>query len=218
MVAGAAPRFTHCTISGNRGVEAGGVHCFGDAVPLLKSSIVWGNAPNTSCGARSHCLTRPSDDPLFVSAGAFDFTRFKTATIAGEEVTLPDFVVEEPDFRLRPRHFRARRLERRPVLAIVDGEQQVALADGPPFAEVPAPQVPLHPGTDLDRVHGRHPAGVVVPLGHRALDDLCDVDVRWRKLTRLAPSPAAGHPDCDCDEKDAERLPAGRGVWETGHV
>ena len=65
------------------------------------NTTVWGNTPNTVCGTRSHCLTRSSDDPLFVSPGVFDFNRFKTVTIGGEEVTLPDFIVEEPDYRLR---------------------------------------------------------------------------------------------------------------------
>jgi hypothetical protein len=50
---------------------------------------------------RSHCLKRSSDDPLFVSPGVFDFTRFKTVTFGGEDFTLPDFIVQEPDFRLR---------------------------------------------------------------------------------------------------------------------
>jgi len=39
---------------------------------------------------------------MFVNPGKFDFLRKKTVTIVGVEVTLPDFIVEEPDFRLRP--------------------------------------------------------------------------------------------------------------------
>jgi hypothetical protein len=40
-------------------------------------------------------------DPAFVSPGVFDFTSFRTATIAGLEVELPDFIVEPGDYRLR---------------------------------------------------------------------------------------------------------------------
>jgi hypothetical protein len=39
---------------------------------------------------------------MFVNPGTFDFLRKKTVTIVGVEVTLPDFIVEEPDFHLRP--------------------------------------------------------------------------------------------------------------------
>ncbi|MBI4603029.1 MAG: right-handed parallel beta-helix repeat-containing protein [Planctomycetes bacterium] len=40
-------------------------------------------------------------DPLFVSPGVFDFTSFRTVTIAGQEVELPDFIVDPGDYRLR---------------------------------------------------------------------------------------------------------------------
>jgi parallel beta-helix repeat protein len=41
-------------------------------------------------------------DPLFVSPGRLNFDRFAKVTICGVEVELPDFIVEEPDLRLRP--------------------------------------------------------------------------------------------------------------------
>jgi hypothetical protein len=37
-----------------------------------------------------------------VHLGVLDFTRFRTVTIQGKEETLPDFIVDEPDYRLRP--------------------------------------------------------------------------------------------------------------------
>ncbi|MBI4601106.1 MAG: hypothetical protein HY721_04010 [Planctomycetes bacterium] len=40
-------------------------------------------------------------DPAFASPGLFDFTSFRTATIAGQEVQLPSFVIFPGDYRLR---------------------------------------------------------------------------------------------------------------------
>jgi hypothetical protein len=95
------PSIVNCTIVGNSGAGSGAMRCLYEGTVEITNCIIWGNTPNTLCGTRSHCLTRATDDPLFVNPGVFDFTRFKTVTIAGEEVTLPDFIVEEPDFRLR---------------------------------------------------------------------------------------------------------------------
>jgi hypothetical protein len=97
----ASVSLANCTITGNAGTAGGGVRCGQDGSPALVNCIVWGNTPDTICGTRSHCLTRASEDPLFVNPGVFDFTRFKTITIAGEEATLPDFIVEEPDYKLQ---------------------------------------------------------------------------------------------------------------------
>ncbi len=84
-----------CTISGN---ARDGVDCAdGGALPALVSCIVW---PESSCGSFRHCLT--DRDPRVVRPGMFDFNRFENVSLGGAAVALPDFVVEEPDFALRP--------------------------------------------------------------------------------------------------------------------
>jgi hypothetical protein len=64
------------------------------------SSLSWGNGDEPPCPPATDGLG--GRDPLFLDAGAFDFGRFRTVTIAGEQHTLPDFIVAEPDYRLQP--------------------------------------------------------------------------------------------------------------------
>jgi hypothetical protein len=95
----ARPTLINCNICDNVGVQ-GGVGCYDGSAPTLTNCIVWRNVPGALCGRETHCLSR--DDPRFVHPGTFDFERFKTVTIGGEECQLPDFVVDVPDYRLRP--------------------------------------------------------------------------------------------------------------------
>jgi hypothetical protein len=77
------------------------VYCHDDSFPTLTNCIVWGNTPESLCGNASHCFT--GRDPIFVRNGVFDFDRFVTVEIEGETYELPDFILEEPDYHLRPR-------------------------------------------------------------------------------------------------------------------
>lgn len=99
--ADSSPTATNCTISGNSALAGrGGLRCSGASRPTLRSCIVWGNGDEPVCGDLSDCLT--DRDPLFVRKGIYDFTRFVTVEIGGAEDALPDFIVEPPDFHLRP--------------------------------------------------------------------------------------------------------------------
>ncbi|MBN1419590.1 MAG: right-handed parallel beta-helix repeat-containing protein [Planctomycetes bacterium] len=95
----ADPRLYNCTITANSSPINGALSCT-EAVPVLMNCIVWGNSPESVCGTLSCCLT--DLDPLFVHGGAFDFTRFVTVEIWGVEYSLPDFIIEPPDYRLHP--------------------------------------------------------------------------------------------------------------------
>jgi hypothetical protein len=87
----------NCTLSGNSGGESG---C-GFEYWTLINCIEWANTPEQPClGDASHCLT--DQDPLFVTDGVFDFTRWKTVKIGTVECRLPDFILEAPDHHLQP--------------------------------------------------------------------------------------------------------------------
>ncbi len=97
---GQPPMLRNCTITGNSGAV---VYCNPWHVSpstILKNCIVWNNEDDSICGIASHCLT--DQDPLFEHPGRFDFSRFITVEIGGQERELPDFVVEEPDYHLQP--------------------------------------------------------------------------------------------------------------------
>ena len=100
------------TIAGNEGA---GIWCVARAVATLESSIVWGNLwgpiarDDATVRVSYSCLEGPESasgpgnvalDPRFARPGAFDFSRFVVAEIGGIEQEMPDFVVEEPDYRL----------------------------------------------------------------------------------------------------------------------
>ncbi len=94
----ASPLLVNCTICGNRGDSDAGVAGDG-ALPRLANCIVWDNVPESSYGTVTHSLV--GQDPRFVVPGQFDFEEFRAVPIAGADYELPDFVVQEPDLRLR---------------------------------------------------------------------------------------------------------------------
>jgi hypothetical protein len=93
-----SPTIIHTTVTGNRADTGGGIDGQGES-PSVANSIVWGNAPESVFGSVSACLL--DRDPLFATAPAFDFDRFRRVTVGGTEYDVPDFVVVEPDFRLQ---------------------------------------------------------------------------------------------------------------------
>jgi hypothetical protein len=102
---GPSATLTGCTITANAASDEAGVRCAGDSgaggeLPILVNCIVWGNTPESLCGQTDHCLSEV--DPLFVAPGVIDFARFTKVDIYGKEHEVPDFIVEEPDYRLLP--------------------------------------------------------------------------------------------------------------------
>jgi hypothetical protein len=93
------PSLTNCTITGNRASRNAGIDCVVAGSPTLTNCIVWGNTPESVCGELNHCLV--DRDPLFVSQGIFDFDRFLFVSFGTVWFTVPDFIVEAPDYRLR---------------------------------------------------------------------------------------------------------------------
>jgi hypothetical protein len=101
------PALSNCTIWNNLGGDIFGSDVFcppeariDDGANYVITNCIVRTTTPASCGPTSHCLT--GGDPMFVNPGKFDFLRKKTVTIVGVEVTLPDFIVEEPDFHIRP--------------------------------------------------------------------------------------------------------------------
>lgn len=117
------PAFTNCTLSENNGsgffleFHSGYINLH---ISKLSSCIVWGNAsgsidfssddPLPHLKVAFSCLKTPTpwpgagninQDPLFRKQGIYDFNRWKTVTIAGEDHTLPDFIVSPGDYRLQ---------------------------------------------------------------------------------------------------------------------
>jgi len=100
---GRYPRLINCTIAGNRAPEGmGGLPCGLDGcfTADVVNCIIWGNTPESLCNKMPGCST--TQDPLFISEGAFDFSRMPYVAISGGQALRPDFIVEPPDFRLRP--------------------------------------------------------------------------------------------------------------------
>jgi hypothetical protein len=89
-------RLTSCTISGS----VWGENCHSEVglTAALINCII--PAEFSACGNLDHCFT--GADPLFVNSGVFDFTRYTAVIIGEEEVELPDFIVEAPDYHLQP--------------------------------------------------------------------------------------------------------------------
>jgi hypothetical protein len=78
-----------------------------------------------------------------------------------------------------------RLLLRGQVGALVEGEQQVALADDPPVLEVHPLQRAPDAGADIDRRHGAEAAGVLVPLRDLAPQGPAHGDLGRRGRRRL---------------------------------
>ncbi|MGQ9590765.1 MAG: right-handed parallel beta-helix repeat-containing protein [Planctomycetota bacterium] len=121
------PRLVNCIIAGNKAAEGGGAYVASDSGMSFVHCTVAFNVADTGWGVRSLAPgervslvnsilldPRPATspiltlnsivnvDPRFVFAGEYDFTRFRTVAFGGESLTVPDFVVRAPDFRLRP--------------------------------------------------------------------------------------------------------------------
>ncbi|MBN1418684.1 MAG: right-handed parallel beta-helix repeat-containing protein [Planctomycetes bacterium] len=119
----AEPEVVNCVIAGNAAGRQGGaiystnsfVHLTNSTVamneggltwsagpPTLRNTILWGNDPNWLAADAEviHGLT--DRDPLFVRDGSFDFGRFITLVIGGEDHRVPNFILVEPDLYLRP--------------------------------------------------------------------------------------------------------------------
>ncbi len=94
---GSSMSLTNCTIWGNSAWEQGGGIQWIDAPPLLRNCIITGNFPETVVYPGSNCMVR--GDPLFADPGRYDFNRFRD--IGRAPVSLPDFIVQYPDFNLR---------------------------------------------------------------------------------------------------------------------
>lgn len=92
---GSAPKVHSCTITGNSSFA---MICVDGSVPEVMNSIIFDNGGDTACGTVEHTLI--GEDPLFVLRGTYDFGRFVTVPIGGEERSMPDFVVSEGDYRL----------------------------------------------------------------------------------------------------------------------
>jgi len=88
----------NCTLSANSAPVNPGVACEAGSLLILTNCIFWNDPSERICGQVRRCLY--SRDPLFRHDGLFDFNRFATLDIEGTVCEVPDFVVEEPDFRL----------------------------------------------------------------------------------------------------------------------
>ncbi len=98
---GRAPSFQSCTIARNDSLApSGGFFCGAGTSPFILNSIVFSNSPDSACGDIESSIT--DRDPLFLSPGEFDYTRFAVIEFEGRgELELPDFILAEPDLRLR---------------------------------------------------------------------------------------------------------------------
>ncbi len=107
--ASSSTTLTNCTISGN----FCGLSC-DNASPTLTNCIVWGNLEGSvymgypaitySCIAGEPVWVgegNTNQDPLFVNNGVLDFQRSRTVMIGGRDYSLPDFIVEPPDYHLQ---------------------------------------------------------------------------------------------------------------------
>jgi hypothetical protein len=112
---GASPTLISCVLAGNR-ANLGSAAYFQNASPVFRYCSVEGAIEQASSTLQlSACILTGGStvgldnsscligvNPLFVDAGAFDYDRFVRVGIAGTEEEMPDFVVEEPDYHLRP--------------------------------------------------------------------------------------------------------------------
>lgn len=100
----------HCTFYEN---DLSGIAChpqtsimncivWNDEVSLMFSEPFISNCLLTYPMVGDTFINNMVSNPLFVDEGMIDFTRYKTVEIMGEEVELPDFIVQNPDFRLLP--------------------------------------------------------------------------------------------------------------------
>jgi len=92
------PAISSCTIAGNSGGE-GAIGCHEESAPALVECILRGNSSAAVCGDLTRCLA--DGDPLFLDEGLFDFDRETTVDLGDLWYVIPDYVVAEPDYRLR---------------------------------------------------------------------------------------------------------------------
>ncbi len=97
---GSEALFSHCTITHNgiRGVQS----VCRAAGASFRNCIIWKNGCWVPCPKRDGCMS--STDPTFEHEGEYDFNRWKEVENpwGREPFELADFVVVEPDLRLRP--------------------------------------------------------------------------------------------------------------------
>jgi hypothetical protein len=131
----------------------------------LRNSIVWGNEPNDlqltdptffllsaeRCDVGESNLG-PGDtfagrnfavDPGFIAPGVFDFRSYVSVQIAGEEVEMPNFIIDPGDYRLEPDS------------PLIDQ----GLATGAPAADIEGNLRPCGAGVDI----GAYESGGCVP-------------------------------------------------------
>jgi len=95
----------NCTITANLGdcMEElycrGATYCQPHASLDAVNCIVWNNSPARNDGVFSHSLL--NKNPRFVRSPVVDFERTVTVNIAGTEYTMPDYIVDLGDLRLR---------------------------------------------------------------------------------------------------------------------
>jgi len=97
----------HSTVTGNWSPQVGpGVSCYthpgfeNEGTTDVLNSIVWENSWGPYCGPFRGSLL--DADPLFVRPGVFDFERTIEIEIAGRLCVMPDFIVDEGEYRLQP--------------------------------------------------------------------------------------------------------------------
>lgn len=93
------PIFVNCTISEN---EEDGPVCHRFKPAHFLNCILSSHWESGWNPWRDNPINLSDKNPLFAGEGIIDFGRWSTVTSAGKTIRVPDFVVEEPDFHLRP--------------------------------------------------------------------------------------------------------------------
>ncbi len=114
--------FSNCTITHNFCNHGSGVHINSAVSSVFKNCILWGNIQPPHDRLICVCVENGdpkisfssieddeiwagegniNKDPLFKKSGVYDFERHKEVTIAGYKIQLPDFVVQQGDYRLQ---------------------------------------------------------------------------------------------------------------------
>ena len=112
-----SPNLTSCTIAENSADFGSGVYCV-KSTAHLTNCIVWDNVggsiwtdADSSAEVRYSCIETSEVwpgtgninlHPRFEAGGFFDFERVMMVEMDGEFRELPDYVVEAPDYHLRP--------------------------------------------------------------------------------------------------------------------
>lgn len=85
------------TIAQNSGAA---IVCDGAGVVEASGCVAWDNGAGLGCAVVEASLV--DSDPAFVTEGVYRFDRYASRGVGGSSVSMPDFVVVEPDYRLRP--------------------------------------------------------------------------------------------------------------------